>query len=45
MVIGIGGGVLQFHIGKEFVFSLGGVALATVIGIVLNLIIPNQSKN
>ena len=45
MVIGIGGGVLQFHIGKEFVFSLGGVALATVIGIVLNLIIPNQSKH
>jgi len=44
MVIGIGGGVLQFHIGKEFMFSLGGVALATVIGILLNLLIPRQVK-
>ncbi|QTQ16671.1 solute carrier family 23 protein [Treponema parvum] len=42
MVIGIGGGILQFHLGKEFVFSLGGVALATVIGIVLNLLIPRS---
>ena len=36
MVIGIGGGVLQFTVGSDFVFSLGGVALATVVGIVLN---------
>ena len=40
MVIGIGGGMLQFAVGKDFVFSLGGVALATVVGIVLNLVIP-----
>lgn len=40
MVIGIGGGLLQFNIGKEFNFMLGGVALATVVGIILNLIIP-----
>ena len=40
MVIGIGGGVLQFNVGSGFRFSLGGVALATVVGIILNLIIP-----
>lgn len=40
LVIGIGGGMLKFSIGAEFVFSLGGVALATVVGILLNLILP-----
>jgi uracil permease len=40
MVIGIGGGVLQFNVGSGFQFSLGGVALATVVGIILNMIIP-----
>ncbi len=45
LVIGIGGGLLQFKIGSNFTFSLGGVALATVIGIVLNLIIPNKKSN
>ena len=44
MVIGIGGGMLQFTVGKDFTFSLGGVALATLIGIILNLIIPNIKK-
>ena len=38
-VIGIGGGMLQFAVGKNFTFSLGGVALATLVGIFLNLII------
>lgn len=42
MVIGIGGGVLQFSIGKSFNFSLGGVALATLVGILLNLILPTK---
>lgn len=42
MVIGIGGGVLQFSVGNGFTFSLGGVALATVVGILLNLIIPRD---
>lgn len=40
LVIGIGGGLLQFQVGKDFTFSLGGVALATVVGILLNLILP-----
>lgn len=40
LVIGIGGGMLQFSIGSEFTFSLGGVALATVVGILLNLVLP-----
>ncbi len=44
LVIGLGGGMLQFTIGKDFTFSLGGVALATLVGIILNLIIPNTKK-
>ena len=40
LVIGIGGGLLQFQVGADFTFSLGGVALATVVGILLNLILP-----
>ena len=42
LVIGIGGGALQFSIGESFEFSLGGVALATVAGILLNLILPKK---
>ena len=41
----IGGGMLQFAVGKNFTFSLGGVALATLVGILLNLIIPEQKKS
>ena len=44
MVIGIGGGMLEFSVGQNFKFSLGGVALATLIGILLNLIIPISKK-
>ena len=44
MVIGIGGGLLEFSVGQDFKFSLGGVALATLIGILLNLIIPITKK-
>ena len=44
MVIGIGGGILQFTVGSDFVFSLGGVALSTVVGIILNLIIPKTME-
>lgn len=40
MVIGIGGGTLAFNIGKDLKFQLAGVALATVVGITLNLILP-----
>lgn len=45
LVIGIGGGLLQFKIGNDFTFSLGGVAFATIIGIILNLMIPKTSEN
>lgn len=44
LVIGIGGGVLQFNIGSSYEFSLGSVALATIIGILLNLVIPAEKK-
>ena len=40
LVIGIGGGKLAFSIGSGLEFELAGVALATVIGILLNLILP-----
>ena len=44
MVIGIGGGVFQLNIGSDFKFSLGGVALATIVGIVLNIILPKTPE-
>jgi uracil permease len=40
LVIGIGGGRLAFAITQNVSFELAGVALATVAGIVLNLIFP-----
>ncbi len=40
LVLGIGGGILKFSIGSSLEFSLGSVALATLVGIILNLIIP-----
>jgi uracil permease len=39
-VIGIGGGRLAFNITKDIQFELAGVALATVVGIILNLLFP-----
>jgi uracil permease len=43
-VIGIGGGRLAFNITKDVQFSLAGVALATVVGIVLNLVFPKTKE-
>jgi uracil permease len=43
-VIGIGGGRLAFNITSDIQFQLAGVALATVVGIVLNLLIPVDKK-
>ena len=40
LVIGIGGGRLAFSITQDLRFELAGVALATVVGIILNLIFP-----
>lgn len=45
LVIGIGGGLLQFKVGNAFMFSLGGVALATIVGILLNLLIPKPKNS
>ncbi|MBQ7158972.1 MAG: uracil permease [Treponema sp.] len=44
LVIGIGGGLLQFKVGQNFTFTLAGVALATVVGIVLNLVLPHRDE-
>jgi uracil permease len=43
-VIGIGGGRLAFAITKELHFELAGVALATVVGIILNLVFPKTKE-
>jgi len=42
LVIGIGGGRLAFHITGDLVFQLSGVALAAVVGIILNLVFPSN---
>jgi len=44
LVIGIGGGKLAFNITQDLHFELAGIALATVVGIILNLAIPVNKK-
>ncbi|MDR2865403.1 MAG: NCS2 family nucleobase:cation symporter [Spirochaetaceae bacterium] len=44
-VVGIGGGRLAFAITKGVQFELAGIALATVTGIILNLIFPVTKKH
>ncbi len=40
LVIGIGQGLVAFNLTGELKFELGGVALATVVGILLNFLLP-----
>ena len=42
MVAGIGSLALQFSLGKNLMFAIEGVALAAVLGVILNLILPND---
>lgn len=42
MTTGIGGLALQFSIGKDLMFAIEGVALAAVLGVILNLILPKE---
>ena len=42
LVIGIGGGRLAFSITGDLQFELAGVALATIVGIILNLLFPKS---
>ena len=44
LVIGIGGGRLAFNITGDLNFELAGIALATIVGIFLNLVIPRSKK-
>jgi uracil permease len=44
LVIGIGGGKLAFAITQNLTFELAGIALATVVGIVLNLAFPESKE-
>ena len=43
LVIGIGGGRFAFALTGDVQFELAGVALATVVGIILNLVIPKSA--
>jgi uracil permease len=43
-VIGIGGGRLAFTVAGGVKFQLAGVALATVVGIILNLLFPTTKR-
>gem|GEM_PF-1843645 len=45
LCLGIGGAVLQFALSSSLSFSLGGVALSTVVGIVLNLVLPKENES
>lgn len=45
LVIGIGGGMISFPINDKLSFALGGVALATLVGIILNLILPQTDPD
>jgi len=45
LVIGIGGGKLAFNITQDLHFELAGIALATLVGIILNLLIPVTKKD
>ena len=40
LVIGIGGGKVMFALSDNLSFELAGVALATLVGIILNLVLP-----
>ncbi|MCL2762068.1 MAG: NCS2 family nucleobase:cation symporter [Treponema sp.] len=44
LVIGVGGGLLTFNITEDLSFSLANVALATVVGIILNLVFPMSKE-
>ena len=44
LVIGIGGGAPPFGQGEGLSFSLAGVALATLVGILLNLVLPKTKE-
>ncbi|HDQ13809.1 MAG TPA: uracil permease [Sediminispirochaeta sp.] len=48
LVIGLGGGKIFFPISETLVFDISGVALATFVGILLNLVLPaslNQNNS
>jgi uracil permease len=45
MVIGIGGGMISFPLNDNLTFALGGVALATLVGIILNLVLPQTNPD
>lgn len=45
LVIGIGGGMIYFPISDTLSFQLGGVALATLVGILLNAMLPQLNTS
>ncbi|MDR1220616.1 MAG: purine/pyrimidine permease [Treponema sp.] len=43
-ILGVGGSRISFPIGGDFTFELGAIAVAALVGIILNLIIPQTRK-
>ena len=44
MTTGIGSLALQFALGQDLMFAIEGVALAAVLGIILNLVLPEDKS-
>lgn len=45
IVLGVGGAAIDFKLKSGSTVEISGVALATIVGIVLNLILPDKSAN
>jgi uracil permease len=45
IVVGIGGAIIRFTLKNGSTVEISGVALATIVGIILNLVLPEKSQN
>ena len=43
LVLGLGGAILSFNY-RDFSLSFSGMSLAAIIGILLNLLLPNEKE-
>ena len=42
LVLGLGGAAINFTTGNGMVVSLSGMSLAALVGVILNLLLPNE---
>lgn len=45
LVLGLGGAVINFKTGGDMVIPLSGMSLAAIVGILLNLLLPNEKED